>query len=69
MTRIRLQLDVAPPFADHLDHLVDATGAASRAEVVRRAVALYGRFLALQADGAELRVVTPGKADVVLEVV
>ncbi len=54
--RVRVQLDMPPAAATALDALVTSTGAASRAEVVRKALALYDRRLQMETSGAEVRI-------------
>lgn len=64
--RVRLQLDVAPATAQRLDEIVVLSGAASRSEVVRRALALYDRALLATASGGDIRIVQPGIPDRVI---
>lgn len=47
----RVQFDFHPKAIARLDELVDETGATSRAEVVRRALALYDQFLTAEKSG------------------
>jgi metal-responsive CopG/Arc/MetJ family transcriptional regulator len=50
----RIQLDFSPLAADKLDELVESTGSASRAEVVRRALALFDKVWTSQLEGGTL---------------
>ena len=50
----RVQFDFLPEALDRLDALVNETGAASRAEVVRRALVLYDRMLEAEKEGNEI---------------
>lgn len=67
--RVRLQLDAAPALAKRLDEIVVESGAASRTEVVRRALALYDRALTAVANGGDIRIVQPGVPDCVIVIV
>ncbi len=50
----RVQFDFAPDALKRLDTLVAQTGAASRAEVIRRALALLDKVLEVNESGDEL---------------
>lgn len=50
----RVQFDFAPGALERLDELVTSTGAASRAEVVRRALALFEKVMTAQQHGEEI---------------
>jgi|LakMenEpi03Aug12_release.lakeMendotaPanAssembly.Ray.scaffolds.fasta_scaffold953918_2 Arc/MetJ-type ribon-helix-helix transcriptional regulator len=50
----RIQFDFSPAAVDKLDEMVSATGAASRAEVVRRALSLYENMLFRQEENTEV---------------
>lgn len=50
----RLQFDLRADAVDRLDELVELTGAASRAEVVRRALALFDDAVVARQNGMEL---------------
>lgn len=50
----RVQFDFAPEALERLDDLVTQTGAASRAELVRRALALFEKALQAKHSGEEL---------------
>ncbi len=43
--KTRVQFELAPAAIDKLDRLVEVSGASSRNEVVRRALALFGTAL------------------------
>jgi metal-responsive CopG/Arc/MetJ family transcriptional regulator len=55
--RIRIQLDLTPAMRDEVDQLANATGAATRAEVVRRAVSVYAALLAELNGGRQVETV------------
>jgi metal-responsive CopG/Arc/MetJ family transcriptional regulator len=59
----RVQFDFQPEAIDRLDDLVVETGAASRAEVVRRALALFDRVLEGERDGMKLLLRAPNGAE------
>lgn len=50
----RIQFDFSPAAVDKLDEMVSVTGAASRAEVVRRALSLYENMLFRQEENTEV---------------
>jgi hypothetical protein len=50
----RLQLDCSDRTVARLDSILERTGASSRAEVIRRALELYGCCIALRDNGAEI---------------
>ena len=52
--KTRVQFDFTDIAVRQLDELVEETGAASRAEVVRRALALYKDALDTQKDGGSV---------------
>ena len=54
MERTRVQFDMSAAAVQRLDDLAAETGAATRAEVVRRALALYDRLLKMEAEGTEI---------------
>lgn len=54
--KVRIQLDFTTEQESQLDGLVDSLGAASRAEVVRRALALLEEVETLQAQGGQFQV-------------
>jgi metal-responsive CopG/Arc/MetJ family transcriptional regulator len=60
--KVRVQFDFQLDALEHLDELVAATGAASRAEVVRRALSLYDAVLVAQQEGKEV-VLKKGKGE------
>jgi Arc/MetJ-type ribon-helix-helix transcriptional regulator len=53
-TMKRIQFDFSPAAVDKLDEMVRVTGAASRAEVVRRALSLYENMLFRQEENTEV---------------
>ena len=57
--RQRIQLDLTPKMADLLDDLVERTGAASRAEVIRRAISVYNLLLLETEKGRRIEVAGP----------
>jgi hypothetical protein len=54
MDKKRLQFDFSERALEQLDKLVELTDAASRAEVVRRALQVYNRLVQAEANGAEV---------------
>lgn len=56
MDRVRVQFDMSAAAVARIDSLADDTGAATRAEVVRKALALYDRLLKMEEAGAEVRI-------------
>lgn len=62
----RVQFDFEDRAVQQLDSLVVATGASSRAEVVRRALQTYTALLEATKEGAEIAIRKPGKVDRVL---
>lgn len=68
MERVRVQFDMSPAAVERLDALAADTGAATRAEVVRRALALYDRLLKMETDGAEVRIRRSDGESVILPV-
>jgi Arc/MetJ-type ribon-helix-helix transcriptional regulator len=55
----RLQFDFSVEAVERLDNLVSVTDAASRAEVVRRAITLLGHVLTAQNNGSTVIVRRP----------
>lgn len=51
---IRVQFDFSPESLKKLDRLKDQVGAATRAEVVRRALSLYARVASFQGSDGDL---------------
>lgn len=69
MGQNRIQLDLTDAMRDLLDRLVEETGAASRAEVLRRAVSVYALFIDEKKAGCRLELVATkgkGRREVVL---
>ena len=55
MDKMRMQFEFSPEAARRLDELVESTHAASRAEVVRRALLLMDRIVrSTDVDGVEV---------------
>lgn len=52
--KVRIPFDFVPRAAEDLDRLVAELGAASRAEVVRRALALFDRSLTCAKSGGKV---------------
>jgi hypothetical protein len=51
--RVRIQFDLSEPASKELDRLVERVGAATRAEVLRRSLALYATCTDASQRGAE----------------
>lgn len=68
MDRVRVQFDMSAVAVARLDAMADDTGAATRAEVVRKALALYDRLLQAEDAGGEVRIRRPDGETVVLPV-
>lgn len=66
-TKIRLNLEITPAVSDRLDYLVEASGAHSRTEVIRRALSLYDILLSRTSAETTLILRFPdGKEEVLL---
>ncbi|HWR97290.1 MAG TPA: ribbon-helix-helix protein, CopG family [Candidatus Methanoperedens sp.] len=57
--KVRLQFDFSQEAVDKLDELKDRLGASSRAEVIRRALALMDRVSTSSQAGAEITIKSP----------
>lgn len=55
--KIRVQLDLAPKAYDRLIDLKDETEATSMTDVVKAALKVYERVIAIQTDGGRLKMV------------
>ncbi len=55
--RTRIQLDLTDTMRDLIDELVEETGAATRAEILRRAVSIYAMLLEETKGGRRLQIV------------
>lgn len=53
-SKVRMQFDFAPIAVTELDRLVDETGAASRAEVIRRALAVFDLMMSYKKTGGKV---------------
>jgi metal-responsive CopG/Arc/MetJ family transcriptional regulator len=59
----RVQLDLSPKMAELLDDLVNRTDAASRAEVIRRAISIYNLLLLETEKGKRVELSGPRHGD------
>lgn len=59
----RVQLDLTPKMSDLLDDLVGRTDAASRAEVIRRAISIYNLLLLETEKGKRIEIAGPRSGD------
>lgn len=57
--KVRLQFDFSKEAVEKLDELKDRLGASSRAEVIRRALALMDRVSSSSQAGAEITIQNP----------
>ena len=57
--KLRVQLDLTDKMCALIDWLAEETGAASRAEVIRRALSLYGILCQEKQAGKRIEVIDP----------
>jgi len=57
MEKVRVQFDLAKGMADHVDQLAEETALFSRAEVIRRALSIYGLLVKCVREGRTIEVV------------
>jgi len=55
----RFQFDLSPKMAELLDRLVADTGAATRAEVLRRAISIFGMLCDETSAGKRIEIADP----------
>ena len=61
MEKHRIQLDLTTAMRDRIDEIAERTNAASRAEVIRRSVSLYGLLVDEAAKGTTIELVPKGR--------
>jgi metal-responsive CopG/Arc/MetJ family transcriptional regulator len=57
--KMRIQFDLTPTMAELLDRLVEETGAATRAAVMRRAISIFALLWDENREGKRIELVQP----------